>query len=242
MTNPDGNLIPAVWSLHGSPSDPGIKHVELIHNFRRTIYTNDKTSNTEQRWKMESKLNRINKFTSFSFCLVHETNARVPKPRWRSRPGTLATVRPTAQAIKVLTRSESQMKPFPLIIPVYIHRIDCLLAAWTAVRPAIGSGHHLINTLSASSILSDCMAADGQMERWINNEEEGTEGQTAIDLLFLRGRLCRDFFFFFNLNIKCSHCHVFHNPRSHTGCNFWMTYQLFVNISSKAAKKTKKEY
>lgn len=70
----------------------------------------------------------------------------------------------------MLTRSESQMRPFPLIIPVYIRRIDCLLAAWTAERPAIGSGRHLINALGASSIQSHCMAADGRMEGWINDE------------------------------------------------------------------------
>lgn len=81
--------------------------------------------------------------------------------------------------IKVLTCRESQMRPFPLIIPVYIHRIDCLLAVWTAERPAIGSGHHLINALSASSIQSHCIAADGQMEGWINNEH--TERQREID-------------------------------------------------------------
>lgn len=87
--------------------------------------------------------------------------------------------RQTAMVIKALACRESQMRPFPLIIPVYIHRIDCLPAVWTAERPAIGSGHHLINALSASSIQSHCIAADGQMEGWINNER--TERQREID-------------------------------------------------------------
>lgn len=116
-------------------------------------------------------------------------------------------------SIKVLTCRESQMRPFPLIIPVYIHRIDCLLAVWTTERPAIGSGHHLINALSASSIQSHCIAADGQMEGWINNEH--TERQRKIDsslsLFLLWGvpsvDLYRDFFKIYftmllNLNIR----------------------------------------
>lgn len=112
--------------------------------------------------------------------------------------------------IKVLTRGESQMRPFPLIIPVYIHRIDCLLAVWTAERPAIGAGHHLINALSASSIQSHCIAADGQMEGWINNEH--TERRREIDSSvspFVDVDLCRVFYLFIystmilNLNIRC---------------------------------------
>lgn len=60
---------------------------------------------------------------------------------------------------------------FPLILAVYIHRIDCLLAAWTAERTVIGSGHHLINILSASSIQSHCITTDGWRNGLIMNTQ-----------------------------------------------------------------------
>lgn len=173
---------------------------------------------------MESRWKHVSQF--LSLFRPRNEHQRVLKPTLRSRPGTLAAARPTAKGIKVLTSRESQMKPFPLIIPVYIHWIDCLLAAWTAERPAIGSGHHLINALSASSIQSHCITADGQMEGWINNEER-ERGQTAIDSflsLFQCAHpsvdfpFCIFFFCFFlimilNLDTKCPHFHFFPNRR-----------------------------
>lgn len=181
-----------------------------------------------------------NKFPNFTLCLVHWTNTRVLKPRWRSRPATLAAVRPTAEAMKVPLRGESQMKPFPLIIPVYIHWIDCLLAAWTAERPAIGSGHHLINARGASSIQSHCMVADGRMEGWINNEEGGREGRRQLTR-FCRvdvswrwvSFLCFVLFFLSNewkLNIKWSVFIIQGHIRVLT----------VVKVSLKAAKNDKK--
>lgn len=63
------------------------------------------------------------------------------------------------------------MRPFPLILPVYMYRIDCLLAVWTAERPAIGSGHHLINALNASSIQSHCITTAGWRDGLIMNTQ-----------------------------------------------------------------------
>lgn len=61
------------------------------------------------------------------------------------------------------------MKLFPLILTV-IYCIDCLLAVWTAERQAIGSGHHLINTLNAASIQSHCIfTTDGRRDGLIMN-------------------------------------------------------------------------
>lgn len=60
------------------------------------------------------------------------------------------------------------MRLFPLILTV-IYCIDWLLAAQTAQRPAIGSGHHLINTLDASSIQSHCITTDGWRDGLIMN-------------------------------------------------------------------------
>lgn len=169
----------------------------------------------ENRWKQLSQF--------LSLFRPRNKHQRVLKPTPRSRPGTLAAAaRPTAKGFKVLTSRESQVKPFPLIIPVYIQGIDCLLAAWTAERPAIGSGRHLTNALSASSIQSHCITADGQMEGWINNEER-ERGQTAIDSLlslFQCGRpsvhfpFCLSFSFFFlimilNSETKCPHFFFF---------------------------------
>lgn len=55
-----------------------------------------------------------------------------------------------------------------MIVPV-IYRIDRLLAVWPAEEPAIGSGHHLINALNASSIPSRCITTDGWRDGLIMN-------------------------------------------------------------------------
>ena len=65
------------------------------------------------------------------------------------------------------------MRLFPLILAV-ICSIDCLLAVWTAERPTIGSGHHLLNTLNASSIQSHCITTDGWRDGLIMNTQRGT--------------------------------------------------------------------
>lgn len=75
------------------------------------------------------------------------------------------------------------MRQFPLILTL-IYCIDCLLAVWTAQRNAIGSGHHLINTLNASSIQSERSCTDGRRDGFIMNTEAETHrlALTAYDL------------------------------------------------------------
>lgn len=92
------------------------------------------------------------------------------------------------------------MRLFPLILAV-IYSIDCLLAVWTAERAAIGSGHHLINTLNASSIQSHCITTDGWRDGLIMNTQRDGGGwrSTLFNCLLLVSLLWSWFIYsFFN--------------------------------------------
>lgn len=106
---------------------------------------------------------------------------RVLKLRSRSRPGTLAVARPTAEGIKSAYKQRITNEAVSFDYRSLHSRIDCLLAAWTAERPAIGSGHHLRKTHPAPPQYS--LTASVPLDRWrdgliMKREKEGKRQST----------------------------------------------------------------